>query len=85
VLTQVHATDEHRRVLAELTTRAEGTQAELGAALRGKDDADAVVHSLRERLATSKLSWRGLGLLSIWKSGTSPHARRAQDLTPCRR
>jgi hypothetical protein len=46
------ATDEHRRALADLATRAEGTQAELGAAVQGKGDADAVVHSLRERIGT---------------------------------
>ncbi|KAH9964889.1 hypothetical protein BC827DRAFT_1127002 [Russula dissimulans] len=45
-------TDEHRRAIADLTTRAEGTQAELGAAVQGKDDADAVVGSLRERIGT---------------------------------
>jgi hypothetical protein len=61
VLTPVHATYEHRRVPADLTTRAEGTQAELGAALRGKDDADAVVHSLRERIGNLEAELAGLG------------------------
>jgi len=47
-----HATDEYRRVIADLTTRADGAQAERGAAVRDKDDADATVNSLRERIVT---------------------------------
>ena len=47
---QAHMSDEHRRVVADLTTRAESTQAELGAAVQGKDDADAAADSLRERV-----------------------------------
>lgn len=47
-----HATDEYRRVIADLTTRADGTQAELGAAVRDKGGADATVISLRERIVT---------------------------------
>jgi len=47
-----HATDEYRRVIADLTTRADGAQVELGAAVRDKDDADASVNSLRERIVT---------------------------------
>jgi chromosome segregation ATPase len=47
---QARVADEHRRVLADLTTRAEGAQAELGATIRDKDDADATVNSLRERV-----------------------------------
>ena len=46
------ATDEYRRVIADLTTRADGAQAERGAAVRDKDDADATVNSLRERIVT---------------------------------
>ncbi len=54
VVKQEHArvVDEHRQALEELTAHAEGTQAELGAAVRGKDDADVVVQSLRERIGT---------------------------------
>jgi hypothetical protein len=55
------ATDEHRRVLADLTTRAEGTQAELGAAVQGKGDADAVVDSLRERIGTLEAELERVG------------------------
>ena len=47
-----HATYEYRRVIADLTTRTDGAQAELGAAVRDKDDADATVNSPRERIAT---------------------------------
>ena len=47
-----HATDEYCRVIADLTARADSTEAELGAAVRDKDDADATVNSLRERVAT---------------------------------
>jgi chromosome segregation ATPase len=54
-------TDEHRRVLADLTTRAESTQVELEAAVQGKDDADAVVHSLRERIGTLEAELEKLG------------------------
>ena len=54
-------TDEHRRALADLTTRAEGTQVELEAAVQGKDDADAVVHSLRERIGTLEAELEKLG------------------------
>ena len=39
-------------MIADLTTRADGTQAELGVAVRDKDDADATVNSLRERVVT---------------------------------
>lgn len=55
------ATDEHRRALADLATRAEGTQAELGAAVQGKGDADAVVHSLRERIGTLEAELERVG------------------------
>jgi hypothetical protein len=62
-LKQEHAraADEHRRALVELTTRAEGTQAELGAAVQEKDDADAVVQSLRERIGTLEAELEKLG------------------------
>ena len=62
-LKQVHARmiDEHSYALEELTTRAEGTQAELGAAVQGKDDADAVVQSLRERIGTLEAELEKLG------------------------
>jgi hypothetical protein len=56
-----HVTDEHRRALVELTTRAEGTQAELGAAVQGKDDADAAVQSLRERIGTLEAELEKIG------------------------
>ena len=46
---QIRTTDEHRRALAELTARAESAQAELKAGVRGKDDADVAVDTLRER------------------------------------
>jgi chromosome segregation ATPase len=39
-------------VVADLTTRAESAQAELGAAVQGKDDADAAAGSLRERVGS---------------------------------
>jgi hypothetical protein len=39
--------DEYQRALADLTTRAEGAQAELGTAVRDKDGADATVNSQR--------------------------------------
>ena len=62
-LKQEHArvADEHRLALVELTTRAEGTQAELGAAVQGKDDADAVVQSLRERISTLEAELEKVG------------------------
>jgi len=56
-----HVSDEHHRALVELTARAEGTQAELGAAVRGKDDADGVVQSLRERIGTLEAELEKLG------------------------
>jgi chromosome segregation ATPase len=46
------ATDEYQRALADLTTRAEGAQVELGAAAQDKDDADAIANSLRERVGS---------------------------------
>ncbi|KAI9509890.1 hypothetical protein F5148DRAFT_676408 [Russula earlei] len=46
------AIDEHRQALAHLTTRAEDARAELRAAVKGRDDADAVVESLRERIGS---------------------------------
>ena len=49
---QTHAADEHRRVLADLTARAESAQAELDAVLRGKGEADGAADTLRERVAT---------------------------------
>ena len=54
-------TDEHDRALVELTIRAEGTEAELGAAVQGKDDADAVVQSLRERINSLEAELEKLG------------------------
>ena len=62
-LKQEHArvADEHRCALVELTTRAESTQAELGAAVQEKDDADAVVQSLRERIGTLEAELEKLG------------------------
>ena len=42
-------------VVTNLTTRAEGTQTELRAAVRGSDGVVVVVQSLRERVGTSKL------------------------------
>jgi len=62
-LKQEHAcaADEHRRALEDVTTRAEGTQAELGAAVRGKDDADVVLHSLRERIGILEAELEKLG------------------------
>ena len=47
---QVHTTDEHRRVVAELIARVESAQAELGAAVQGKDGAELAANSLRERV-----------------------------------
>jgi chromosome segregation ATPase len=47
---KVHTTDEHRRVVAELTSRAESAQTELGAAVQVKDDAEIAANSLRERV-----------------------------------
>ena len=44
--------DEHRRVLADLTARAESAQVELDAALRGKGEADGAADALRERVGT---------------------------------
>lgn len=44
--------DEHHNALADLTTRVEGTQAELEAAVQRKEDADAAADSLRERVGT---------------------------------
>lgn len=49
---QTHTADEHRRVLADLTARAESAQAELDAVLRGKGEADGAADTLRERVAT---------------------------------
>ncbi|KAH9986204.1 hypothetical protein BJV74DRAFT_886027 [Russula compacta] len=46
------AADEHHHALADLTTRVESAQAELEAAVRGKEDADAATDSLRERVGT---------------------------------
>ena len=62
-LKQEHArvADEHRRELVELTTRAERTQAELVAAVREKDDADAIVQSLRERISILEAESEKLG------------------------
>ena len=62
-LKQEHAraAGEHRLALAELNTLAEDTQAELGDAVRGKDDADAVVQSLRERIGTLEAELEKLG------------------------
>jgi chromosome segregation ATPase len=57
----VRMADEHRLALVELTTRAEGTEAELGAAVQGKDDVDAVVQSLRERIGTLEAELEKLG------------------------
>ena len=51
-------TDEYRRVIADLTTRADGAQAELGAVVRDKDGAGATVNSLRERIATLEADFR---------------------------
>jgi hypothetical protein len=62
-LKQEHArvADEHSRALAELTAHTEGTQAELEAAVRGKDDTDAVVQSLREHIGTLEAELEKLG------------------------
>ncbi|KAH9064396.1 hypothetical protein EDB87DRAFT_1680597 [Lactarius vividus] len=49
---QTRTADEHRRVLADLTARAEGAQAELEAAVHGKDEADVAADVLRERVGT---------------------------------
>ncbi|KAI0246338.1 hypothetical protein BJV78DRAFT_1277249 [Lactifluus subvellereus] len=49
---QARTSDEHHRVVADLTTRAESAQAELGAAIQGKDDANAAADSLRERVGS---------------------------------
>jgi chromosome segregation ATPase len=49
---QTHTAEEHQRVLAGLTARAESTQAELDAAVRGKGDADVAADALRERVGT---------------------------------
>jgi chromosome segregation ATPase len=48
-------------VITDLTTRANGAQAELGAAARDKGDADATVNSLRERIATLEADLEKLG------------------------
>jgi hypothetical protein len=68
-LKQEHArvANEHHRALEELTAHAEGTQAELGAAVQGKDDADAVVQSLRERI-------------SIFEAELEKHGKQVRDL-----
>ncbi|KAH9976709.1 hypothetical protein BGW80DRAFT_1289926 [Lactifluus volemus] len=47
---KVHTTDEHRRVVAELTSRAESAQTELGAAVQRMNDAEFAANSLRERV-----------------------------------
>jgi chromosome segregation ATPase len=47
---QARTTDEHRRVVTDLTTRAESAQAELGAAVQGRGDAESAANSLRERV-----------------------------------
>lgn len=49
---QTRTADEHRRALADLTARAEGAQAELEAAARGKGEADVAADVLRERVGT---------------------------------
>jgi chromosome segregation ATPase len=49
---QTRTADEHRRALAELTTRAESAQAELEAAIQGKGEADVAVDTLRERVGS---------------------------------
>jgi hypothetical protein len=49
---QTHTAEEHQRVLAVLTARAESAQAELDAAVRGKGDADVAADTLRERVGT---------------------------------
>ncbi|KAI9449007.1 hypothetical protein BJY52DRAFT_292646 [Lactarius psammicola] len=49
---QTRTTDEHRRVLADLTARAESAQAELEAAVRGKSEADVAADALRERVGS---------------------------------
>ncbi|KAH9068092.1 hypothetical protein EDB83DRAFT_684060 [Lactarius deliciosus] len=49
---QTRTADEHRRALADLTARAEGAQAELEAAVRGKGEADVAADALRERVGT---------------------------------
>ena len=45
----------------ELTAHAEGIQAELGAAVQGKDGAEVVVQSLRERIGTLEAELEKLG------------------------
>jgi chromosome segregation ATPase len=47
---QTRTADEHRRVFANLTKRAESAQAELDAAVQGKSDAESAADSLRERV-----------------------------------
>ncbi|KAH9027862.1 hypothetical protein EDB84DRAFT_1439762 [Lactarius hengduanensis] len=49
---QTCTADEHRRALADVTARAEGAQAELEAAVRGKGEADIAADVLRERVGT---------------------------------
>ncbi|KAH9001907.1 hypothetical protein EDB86DRAFT_3074702 [Lactarius hatsudake] len=49
---QTRTADEHHRALADLTARAEGAQAELEAAVRGKGEADVAADALRERVGT---------------------------------
>ena len=49
---QTRTAEEHGRVLADVTARAESAQAELDAAMRGKGEADATADALRERVGT---------------------------------
>ena len=67
-----HAMDEYRHVIADLATRADGAQAELGAAVCDKDGADATVNSLRERIVTLEAD------LENWGSRSAICRRRVQ-------
>ena len=57
-------------MIAGLTTRADGAQAELGAVVRDKDGAGATVNSLRERIATLEAD------LENWGSRSATCRRR---------
>ncbi|KAH9016698.1 hypothetical protein EDB85DRAFT_1898005 [Lactarius pseudohatsudake] len=57
---QTRTADEHRRALADLTARADGAQAELEAAVRGKGEADVAADVLRERVGTLEVELKKL-------------------------